>query len=225
MSTELLIEASGIHKKFRIGSTETHVLKGVDVKIFKDDLISIVGASGAGKSTLLHTLGSLDAPTEGTVRFGGRDIYSQGDGEISYLRSRDIGFVFQFHHLLPEFTALENAMLPLMIQGEGRKPARQKALDLLGSLGLGQRVEHLPAELSGGEQQRVAVARALVTCPKILFADEPTGNLDQETGESLVELLFQFHREREMALVLVTHNKSVAEKFQRCIHLEDGRIL
>lgn len=220
--TEILIAGRGIHKSCGEGSRETTILRGVDIDIRRRSLLAIVGASGAGKSTLLHVLSSLDPPTAGTVLFEGRDLYRYGDEELSRFRNETIGFVFQFHHLMPEFTALENVMMPLLIRGEGRSPARRKGEAVLGRLGLEKRGHHRPAELSGGEQQRVAVARAVVAEPGILFADEPTGNLDHENGESLMELLFELYREREMALVMVTHNAEIAGRFAEKICLEDG---
>lgn len=221
---KILIDAQGIKKSFWIGPVETPVLKGIDLSIEEKGLAAIIGASGAGKSTLLHILSSLDPPTEGVVRFEGEEVYRKRDEELARLRNEAIGFVFQFHHLMPEFTALENVMMPLLVRREGKGPARKNSLGLLKRLGLEGRAGHRPAELSGGEQQRVAVARALVTSPRILFADEPTGNLDHENGEKLMKLLFELHREREMALVLVTHNQKVAAQFPKRIHLEDGRV-
>ncbi len=220
----MLLEGQGLKKSFWIGRVETRVLQGIDIRIEEKEMIAIVGASGAGKSTLLHLLGSLDPPTEGKVLFEGKDLYAKKDRELSRLRNEAIGFVFQFHHLLPEFTALENVMMPLLIRGESKDLSREKSEGWLGRLGLSARSHHLPAELSGGEQQRVAVARAVVTSPRILFADEPTGNLDHETGEALLNLLFSLREEQKMALVLVTHNPSVATRFPKTIHLEDGRI-
>ncbi len=221
---DVLIAAKGIRKSFWLGSLETEVLKGVDLTIGKRSLLAVVGASGAGKSTLLHILSSLDPPNAGTVFMEGEEIYQKGDEDLARLRNETIGFVFQFHHLMPEFTALENVMMPLLIRGERRSSACEKSRQLLKRLGLEGRTEHRPTELSGGEQQRVAVARAVVTMPKVLFADEPTGNLDHENGQRLMELFFELHREREMAIVLVTHNVSLAERFPQKIHLEDGRI-
>jgi lipoprotein-releasing system ATP-binding protein len=219
-----LIRAKNLRKSYWIDSIETPVLKGVDLEIGPRALTAIVGASGAGKSTLLHVLSSLDAPSEGDVLFEGEDLYDKDDAELSRFRNRTMGFVFQFHHLLPEFTALENVMMPLLVRGERRGRAREEAAPLLDRLGLGARGHHRPAELSGGEQQRVAVARALVGGPRILFADEPTGNLDEENGRKLTDLIMDLHRERKMALVLVTHNPAVAERFPEKIRLEDGRV-
>ncbi len=221
---QALIEAHGVCKSFWIGGVETKILQGVDLLIKRKSLLAIIGASGAGKSTLLHILSSLEAPTSGSVTFEGEDLYSRKDEYLSFLRNRTIGFVFQFHHLMAEFTALENVMMPLLMRGEGERKVRQESLDILARLGLEKRGHHRPTELSGGEQQRVAVARALVTKPRILFADEPTGNLDHENGKNLMDLFFELHREREMALVLVTHNTEIAARFSEKIHLEDGCI-
>jgi lipoprotein-releasing system ATP-binding protein len=219
-----LIKASQIKKSYWIGPVETPVLKGVDLSIGRKELLAIVGASGAGKSTLLHILGSLDPPTEGSVLFEGAELYRKGDEELARLRNEAVGFVFQFHHLMPEFTTLENVMMPLLIRGESRGAARERGFSLLERLGLAKRAGHRPTELSGGEQQRAAVARALVTSPKILFADEPTGNLDQENGEKLIDLFFELYRERDMSVVLVTHNPALAARFPKRVHLEDGRV-
>lgn len=219
-----LITAKKVKKSYWIDSTETPVLKGVDLEVAPRALTAIVGASGAGKSTLLHVLSSLDPPSEGEVFFEGEALYGRGDEELAAFRNRTMGFVFQFHHLLPEFTALENVMMPLWIRGERKSKSRVAARDLLDRLGLGARMDHRPAELSGGEQQRVAVARALVGGPRVLFADEPTGNLDEENGRKLVDLLVGLHREREMAVILVTHNPAVAERFPEKIRLENGQV-
>lgn len=224
MTTQPLIEAQGVKKSYWIDDIETPVLRGVDLKISPRALTAIIGASGAGKSTLMHVLSSLDEPTEGRVLFEGKSLYGKKDEEISGFRNRTMGFVFQFHHLLPEFTALENVMMPLLVRGEGKGKAGSEAGALLDRLGLGERKAHRPAELSGGEQQRVAVARALIGNPRILFADEPTGNLDEENGRKLTDLLLELHREREMALVMVTHNPAVAERFPEKVRLEDGRV-
>jgi lipoprotein-releasing system ATP-binding protein len=219
-----LIQARNIRKSYWIERTETPVLKGVDLEIGPRALTAIVGASGTGKSTLLHVLSSLDPPSEGEVLFEGAPLYGRRDADLSRFRNRTMGFVFQFHHLLPEFTARENVMMPLLVRGDSKGGAQQKADGLLGRLGLMARADHRPAELSGGEQQRVAVARALVGEPRIVFADEPTGNLDEENGTKLIDLLLELHREREMALVMVTHNPAAAARFPEKIRLEDGRV-
>lgn len=220
-----LIQAREVFKSYWNGPAETPVLKGVDFEIGSRDLVAIVGASGAGKSTLLHILGSLDAPSSGTVSFDGASLYDRNDEDLARLRNESIGFVFQFHHLLPEFSALENVMMPLLIRGEGRRRSEEKARALLQRLGLQDRSSHRPTELSGGEQQRVAVARALIGSPRILFADEPTGNLDHENSENLIRLLLEIHQEHHMALVLVTHNEAIASRFSKKIRMEDGQIV
>lgn len=219
-----LIEAKDLKKSYKMGFVETSVLKGVSLTLGEKSVSAIVGASGAGKSTLLHILGSLDKPSSGIVLFDGEDLYRRKDEDLSRLRNRAIGFVFQFHYLMPEFTALENVMMPLLVRGDPSNEARRLSLELLERLGLKERALHRPSELSGGEQQRVAVARALITTPRILMADEPTGNLDQENGEKLIDLFFELQRERGMALILVTHNFAIASRFPRRITLEDGLI-
>ncbi len=220
-----MIQAMGVKKSFWNGPLETPVLKGVDLGIPEKSRLVITGASGSGKSTLLHLLASLDPPTSGQVLYRGEDLYRKSDAELSRLRNEEIGFVFQFHHLLPEFSALENVMVPLLIRGTGRKEAHDRASELLSQLGLGSRLRHLPSELSGGEQQRVAVGRAVVGRPKILFADEPTGNLDQENGDRLIELLLKFQEQAGRALVLVTHNGDLVKHFTQKKVLVDGRLI
>ncbi len=218
------IRAEGISKDFHIGSEALHVLKGINLDIQVRDMISIVGASGAGKSTLLHLLGALDRPSEGAVYYGEMNIFDLQDAELARFRNAHIGFVFQFHHLLPEFSALENVMMPLLI---GRTPvsiAEEKAHHALREVGLHARVTHKPGELSGGEQQRVAIARAIVNQPTVIFADEPTGNLDTKTGEAVSEVLLRLNRDIGMIIVLVTHNEKLARMADRVIHLSDGEI-
>ncbi|MGH7360634.1 MAG: ABC transporter ATP-binding protein, partial [Candidatus Methylomirabilales bacterium] len=189
------------------------------------EFVAVVGPSGAGKSTLLHLLGALERPTGGELSYGDRALWSLSDGELAEFRNRTIGFVFQFHHLLPEFTALENAMMPALISRKLPAEAAEAARALLVQVGLGGRVQHRPGELSGGEQQRVAVARALVSSPRVLLADEPTGNLDRKTGEEVFALLRLFNRERGVALVLVTHNEALSRQADRILRLEDGRLV
>jgi len=188
-------------------------------------MAAIVGASGVGKSTLLHIMGTLDRPTSGRVRYGGTDVFGLGNGELTAFRNRSIGFVFQFHHLLPEFTALENVMMPALIGGAAPEAARRDALALLEELGVGQRQGHRPGELSGGEQQRVAVARALVLSPSVVLADEPTGNLDTATGEDLFRLLVDLNRRKGITFVVVTHNESLAARCHRILEMKDGRVI
>jgi lipoprotein-releasing system ATP-binding protein len=199
------------------------VLKGVDLIFLQGEKASVVGASGVGKTTLLHVLGTLDRPTSGKVLYQGKDIYALNEKALAQFRNREIGFVFQFHHLLPEFNALENTMMPCLIQGIPRKEAASRAEAILALVGLQERLVHKPGELSGGEQQRVAVARALVLEPKVLLADEPTGNLDTQTGESVFDLLLELNRIKRVTLIVVTHNTQLAEKLSRQIQLIDGK--
>jgi lipoprotein-releasing system ATP-binding protein len=220
-----LIRARDLHKHFHRAGEPLHILKGVSLTVSAGEFVAIVGPSGAGKSTLLHLLGALDRPTGGELYYGDRPLWTLPDGELAAFRSRTVGFVFQFHHLLPEFSALENAMMPALI---GRRPAAEAAeaaQALLVRVGLGERLRHRPGELSGGEQQRVAVARALVSSPRVVLADEPTGNLDRKTGEEVFALLRLFNREQGVALVLVTHNEALSRQADRVLRLEDGRLV
>jgi lipoprotein-releasing system ATP-binding protein len=200
------------------------VLRGIDLRVERGETVSIVGPSGAGKSTLLHVIGGLDLPTSGHVRLGGRELSRLGDEELARVRNRYVGFVFQFHHLLRDFTALENVMMPQVIAGVGRAGARDRAVRLLTQVGLEHRIEHRPAKLSGGEQQRVAVARALANEPPVLLADEPSGNLDRETSERLHDILFELVERHGTALVVVTHNTSLAGRTDRVLELRDGTL-
>ena len=219
------VEAGDLRKSFRqADGSELHVLEGVDLRVRPGEAVAVVGASGAGKSTLLHLLGALDRPTSGTIRIGGRRLSDLDDAGQAALRSRNIGFVFQFHHLLREFTALENVMMPCLVAGWEEDEAEGRARQLLESVGLGERLEHRPRQLSGGEQQRVAVARALANRPVVLLADEPSGNLDEETSERLHDLLFDLREERSLSMVLVTHNRELAQRTDRVLLLKDGRL-
>ena len=221
-----ILEASGLRKVYRGGDgSEIQVLSGVDLEVSRGEFVAIVGASGSGKSTLLHLLGALDTPTGGTVRLDGRSYGEQSAGELAAIRNRKIGFVFQFHHLLREFTALENVMMPLLIAGEDETRARSRAEELLATVGLAGRMAHRPAALSGGEQQRAAVARALASDPLLVLADEPSGNLDHANSERLHELFGRLSREFETALVVVTHNRHLAGRADRVLSLEDGRLV
>jgi len=208
---------------FHMGRT-LDVLRGIDLDLEEGEVVGIVGPSGAGKSTLLHCIGTLDAPTSGTITLDGEDIGRLNGTRLAALRNRTIGFVFQFHHLLPEFNALENAMMPGLIQGRSRREMEERARALLEEVGLGARLMHRPGELSGGEQQRVALARALVLEPKLLLADEPTGNLDSATSGAIHELFFEVNRQRNTTIVVVTHNPSFAEQMPRTVKMRDGRI-
>ena len=200
------------------------VLKGVTLALARGEAVAITGASGAGKSTLLHLLGALDRPTGGEVLVGGREVSLLGEDELAEVRNRHIGFVFQFHHLLREFTALENVMMPALLSGVGYAEAERRARALLAEVGLAARETHKPRQLSGGEQQRVAVARALVNQPLVLLADEPSGNLDTQTSERLHDLLFGLRAERDLSLVVVTHNPDLARRADRILRLQDGRL-
>lgn len=218
-----LIQTRNLFKSYGDGTKRVEVLKGVDLTFSAGDKAAIVGASGVGKTTLLHVLGTLDRPTAGKVLFEGKDVYSMNEKELAFFRNREIGFVFQFHHLLPEFNALENTMMPCLIQGIPKQESVSRAEAILTLVGLKERFSHKPGELSGGEQQRVAVARALVLEPKVLLADEPTGNLDTKTGESVFDLLQELNRIKGVTLVVVTHNLKLAEKMSRQIQLIDGK--
>ena len=222
MSDDSLIEAIDVVKSFGTEAGELKVLKGIDLTIRKGEMLGIIGASGAGKSTLLHILGALDRPTSGRVMFREKDIASLDENSLARLRNTSIGFVFQFHHLLPEFNSLENVMFPAIISGVSFPEAERKAKGLLGELGLSERIRHRPSELSGGEQQRVAVARALIQHPEIVLADEPTGNLDTSTGNELFELFLALNKEKGITFVVVTHNKSLSDRCHRVLEMADG---
>ena len=220
-----LIQVQQLFKSSGNGGKCVEVLKGVDLTFFRGEKAAIVGASGVGKTTLLHILGTLDRPTAGKVFYEGKDVFTLNEGDLAFFRNREIGFVFQFHHLLPEFNALENTMMPCLIQGIPKKEAASKAETILTLVGLKERLSHKPGELSGGEQQRVAVARALVLEPKVLLADEPTGNLDTKIGESVFDLLHEINQIKGVTLIVVTHNLKLAEKLSRQIQLLDGKAL
>lgn len=222
--SKTLLEARGVAKGYASGDVFLQVLQGADLEVAEGEMVAIVGASGVGKSTLLHVLGSIDVPEEGTVLIGGQDVFALSEPDRTELRNRTVGFVFQFHHLLPEFTALENVMMPLLIARTPRGPAAERARKLLDFLGLADRGHHRPAQLSGGEQQRVAVGRALVCNPRLVLADEPTGNLDKGSSEELMALFQRFHREQGLTSVLVTHNDTIASDCDRVLFMEDGRL-
>src|SRR2546425_11974187 len=213
--------ARDICQSFRMGPRRIEVLRGISMEIQRNEAVFLSGASGAGKTTLLYTLAGLERPESGSVEFEGRQLYGSGSASEARLRNQKMGFVFQGYFLLPELTALENVLLPAMI---GRRTTRSDAEESLASVGLGDRMQHLPAELSGGEQQRVAIARALVNDPEIIFADEPTGNLDSKTGDAIVDLLLNLARERTKTLVVVTHDASLAARGDRTLHIVDGRL-
>ena len=220
-----MITVTDLYKSFPMGGQTLTVLKGVNLQIQRGELIAIVGASGAGKSTLLHIIGTLDRPTTGTVHFNGQDMFQMSEGEQADFRNRRIGFVFQFHHLLPEFTALENACMPALIQRRNPSDIEPEAIALLQEVGLGDRLHHKPGELSGGEQQRVAVARALLQKPDLVLADEPTGNLDTHTGEALFAMMRKLNKARGTTFVIVTHNDKLSDQADRIVHMQDGQIV
>ena len=218
------IAAKEVYKSFQVGGGTLEVLKGVDLSIEKGEFVAIVGPSGVGKSTLLQLLGALDRPTAGEILYEGVSVGSLDNGRLARFRNQTVGFIFQFHHLLPEFSALENVMMPLLVARRKPLDARDVAASLLREVGLEARLQHRPGELSGGEQQRVAIARALAMGPKVVLADEPTGNLDTKTGEAAYELLRALNRERGLTFVMVTHNEGLARRSDRIVSMLDGRI-
>ncbi|MGD8319939.1 MAG: ABC transporter ATP-binding protein [Gemmatimonadota bacterium] len=219
------LEARALEKRFQLGDgSELHILQGVGLRVESGEAVAVVGASGAGKSTLLHILGALDRPTAGEVLLGGRPVAGLDDEALAAARNRHVGFVFQFHHLLREFSALENVMMPALVAGADYADARDRARELLDAVGVVGRDSHKPRQLSGGEQQRVAVARALVNQPLVLLADEPSGNLDSQTSERLHDLLFRLKEERSLSMVVVTHNRNLADRADRTLLLADGRL-
>jgi lipoprotein-releasing system ATP-binding protein len=220
-----MITVTNLHKSFPMGDQTLPVLKGIDLAIGRGELIAVIGASGAGKSTLLHILGLLDRATSGTVSFEGQDLFQLSEASQAEFRNKRIGFVFQFHHLLPEFTALENACMPALIQRRRPEDVQAEAIAILNDVGLGARLHHKPGELSGGEQQRVAVARALMQKPDLVLADEPTGNLDTHTGEALFSLMRDLNKMRGTTFVIVTHNDKLSSQADRIVHMQDGQII
>jgi len=220
-----LIAASGVVKGYRTAAGHVSVLMGLDLSVPEGEMLAITGASGVGKSTLLHVLGTLDRPDAGSVRVAGDEVFGLDEKRLREFRNQTLGFVFQFHHLLPEFTAMENVMMPLLIGRVSEREARQKAAALLDELGMTARADHRPGALSGGEQQRVAVARALVRSPRAVLADEPSGNLDRETGDRLHDLLRRLNRERGLTVVVVTHNERLAASADRTLRLEGGKLV
>jgi lipoprotein-releasing system ATP-binding protein len=223
--TDVVLEGRGLRKVyFQEDGSELRILEGVEISVSAGEAVAIVGASGAGKSTLLHLLGGLDRPTAGEVLLAGRDLAALSERELAVARNERIGFVFQFHHLLRDFTAAENVMMPLLIRGVARDDAAERARQLLEGVGLGKRLTHKSSQLSGGEQQRVAVARALANQPVVVIADEPSGNLDTHTGEQLHELFFRLRSEHGVAMVIATHNRDLAERADRVLHMKEGQL-
>ncbi|GIU34751.1 MULTISPECIES: lipoprotein-releasing ABC transporter ATP-binding protein LolD [unclassified Shewanella] len=225
MNQELLLQVSHVSKRYQEGSVDTEVLHGVELQVFKGEQLAIVGSSGSGKSTLLHIMGTLDSPSSGSVTMLGEDLYKLSSQRQAQIRNEHLGFIYQFHHLLPEFTALENVSMPALIQGQSRKQVEAKAKSLLERVGLGHRLSHTPAEMSGGERQRVAIARALINDPKLVLADEPTGNLDANSGEAVYELITELAAQLGTAFVVVTHDQSLAARMDRQLHMKDGRLV
>jgi len=224
MVAEVLIRAEGLSKRYGEGEQAIHVLEDLDLEVRRTERVAIIGESGVGKSTLLHILGTLDRPSAGTVFLGDQDLFALTEAELAALRTREIGFIFQFHHLLPDFTALENVMMPGLIAGLSWADARARAEEILHKVGLGERLVHRPGELSGGEQQRVAVARALVLGPRVVLADEPTGNLDPVTGDGVLRLLLSLNRELGVTMAIVTHSEKLAAAMDRTLRLSGGRL-
>ena len=221
----ILLKASDLTKTYFSSVGEVQVLHGITMQIMTKEIVTIVGASGVGKSTLLNLLGALDKPTSGKIEIEGTDISDMDDSELSEFRNKTMGFIFQFHHLLPELSAAENVMLPALLRGDSKKRIMNRASGLLSDVGLSHRLHHKPSELSGGERQRVAVARSLMNEPKLILADEPAGNLDSGNAESLYELMWMLKEEREQTFVIVTHNEELARRADRTIRMEDGLIV
>jgi lipoprotein-releasing system ATP-binding protein len=222
---KVIIKTTGLTKEYQVSKTETlKVLKGIETEIYEGEVVTIVGPSGAGKSTLLHIIGTLDKPTAGNVIFDGEDVFKLGSNDLARFRNTRIGFVFQFHHLLPEFSALENVCIAAMISGKSLKSVEGKAKEILTEVGLGERLHHKPSELSGGEAQRVAIARALINSPKVILADEPTGNLDSKNSDEVLSLIFDLRKKYNRTFIIVTHNEKFAQMTDRTLKMVDGQI-
>jgi lipoprotein-releasing system ATP-binding protein len=224
MADEILLRATNLTKIYRGRAAQVVVFRDLNCTAARGEIVAVVGASGAGKSTLLQLLGGIDRPTSGSVKIGEFDITKSAELDLARFRNRQVGFVFQFHHLLPEFSAIENVMMPLLIGGAAKREASVRARDLLQRVGLGPRLDHRPGELSGGEQQRVAIARALSCSPALLLADEPTGNLDQHTGDEIQSLILKLQREERLTTIIATHNERLAAGSNRILRLEDGQL-
>ena len=224
-SAEVLIRITDLHKSYYDGEAELRVLQGINLNVYKSELLAIVGASGVGKSTLLHIIGTLDRPTAGHVLYDEDDVFNLPDKELAGFRNKEIGFVFQFHHLLPEFTALENVAMGALITTPNHKMVYKEAEALLDYVGLAERCLHYPSQLSGGERQRVAIARALINQPRVVLADEPTGNLDRRSSETVLELLWDLNAKSGQAFIIVTHNQELAQQVDRIVQLVDGKVV
>ncbi len=224
MNNETLIHVEDLHKSYYDGESELPVLQGINLEIYMSELLAIVGASGVGKSTLLHIIGTLDRPTAGNVLYDEHDVFTLSDTELARFRNKEIGFVFQFHHLLPEFTALENVAMGALITSSNNKTVYKEAESLLDYVGLSERLSHYPSQLSGGERQRVAIARSLINQPKVVLADEPTGNLDRRSSDAVLELLWDLNAKSGQTFVIVTHNQELAQRVDRVIQLVDGKV-
>ncbi len=225
MSESIILQCQQLTMRYQQGDLDVSVLKGVNLSINAGERVAVMGASGSGKSTLLHLLGGLEKPTKGNVILDGENLNTISSSKLSKLRNRSLGFIYQFHHLLGEFTILENVAMPLLIAGQSVKEARIKARDLLVRVGLGHRIEHKPGELSGGERQRAAVARALINKPKCVLADEPTGNLDSKTAEQIYQLMLELNQELQVSFLVVTHDIDLAKRMDTVLHMEDGLLL
>ena len=223
-TAETIIRVVDLHKSYYDGDAELPVLQGINLEIYMSELLAIIGASGVGKSTLLHLIGTLDRPTAGSVLYDEHDIFTRPDTELARFRNKEIGFVFQFHHLLPEFTALENVAMGALITTSNDKQVYEEAEALLDYVGLSERLSHFPSQLSGGERQRVAIARSLINKPKVVLADEPTGNLDRRSSEAVLELLWDLNAKSGQTFVIVTHNQELTQQVDRVVQLVDGRV-